>query len=192
MLTIEKDYRRPSSTAVRGVRRWPRALTIRRADFNRGLLIKVACVFIFIGPLLVPMLWLSGLAPFQAIAEFSWAAGRGFCSYTVKSFEIGGVPMMVCSRCAGAAAGIMTAGLLFQYTDWLKPRLPRRKLHLAVLIAALFVPWLIDSGVERLQLWNWHTDHWLMVPTGFLGGVAVVLAPLLFWPDAQQYMDEEA
>ncbi len=171
-------------------RQWPRALTIRREDFNRALLAKVICVFVFLGPILVPLLWLSGVPLFQSIASFGWDFGRGICSYTVKSFQIGGLNMMVCSRCFGVACGLLTTGLLYHYSPWVRPLIPRRKLYLACLIACLFIPWLIDSGIERLELWNWHTDNWLMFPTGFLGGVALVLAPLLFWPDEAKYLAE--
>lgn len=159
---------------------WPRALTIRREDFSLAFLGKVICVFLFLGPSLVPILWLSGWWIFPDIARFGWDFGKGFCTYTVKSLEIGGVPMMVCTRCFGAACGILTMGLLYLYTPWIRSRLPQRRLYLAALLAAMFIPWLIDSGFERLTAWR--TDHWLMLPTGFLGGMAVVLVPLLFWP----------
>ncbi len=172
--------------------KWPRALTIRREDFNLALLGKVICVFVFLGPILVPLLWLSGVPLFQNIAAFGWDFGRSFCTYTVKSFEIGGLPMMVCSRCFGVASGILATGLLYLYTPLLRTRLPQRRLYLAVLIAALFIPWLLDSGVQRLELWNWQTDYWLMYPTGFLGGIAVTLAPLLFWPREIVEADETA
>lgn len=158
----------------------PRALTIRRSDFKLSLLAKVICVFIFLGPILVPILWLSGVPLFQNIARFGWQFGASICSYTDKSFTIGGLKMMVCARCFGVACGLLFTGGLYFYTPSLKKRLPQNRLYLAALIGALFVPWLLDSGLERLQLWV--TDYWLMVPTGMLGGAALVLSPLLFWP----------
>lgn len=167
----------------------PRALTIRREDLTIDLLGKVACVFIFLGPILVPLLWLTGIQTFKDIAAISWQFGRAFCSYTVKSFEIGGVPMMVCARCFGAACGLLTMGLLYHYSSWLQPRLPRHRLYTAGLIGLLFVPWLIDSGLERLNLWV--TDYWLMLPTGFLGGAALVLVPLVFFPLAPREPSKE-
>lgn len=161
----------------------PRALTIRKGDFNLALLGKVICVFIFLGPILVPLLWLSHVPLFEAIASFGWSFGRSICSYTVKSFTIGGLPMMVCARCFGVATGLLLTGLTYFYTPLLKNHLPQRHLYLATLIAALFIPWLIDSGLERLHLWV--TDYWLMLPTGMLGGVAIALVPLLFWPKSE-------
>lgn len=162
----------------------PRALTIQKEDLNIDLIGKVACVFIFLGPILVPLLWLSGVPLFKDIAAVGWQLGRTICSYTVKSFEIGGLPMMVCARCFGVACGLLTTGLLYHYSAWLQPLLPRRRLYTATLIGLLFVPWLIDSGLERLNLWV--TDYWLMLPTGFLGGAALVLAPLVFFPLASK------
>ncbi len=179
---------------LRRVSRWPRALSIQREDFSWALLGKVICVFLFLGPILVPLLWMSGVPFFQNIAAFGWDFGRGICSYTVKSFQIGGLNLMVCTRCFGVASGLLVTGLLYHYSPLIRPHLPQRRLHLAAFIAALFIPWLIDSGIQRLELWNWETDHWLMYPTGFLGGVALVLAPLLFWPRdlaEQQAEDEE-
>lgn len=188
MVSVEE--RSGGLNTVPKAKSWPRALTIRREDFNLALLGKVICIFLFLGPILVPILWLSGVPLFQNIAAFGWDFGRSFCSYTVKSFEIGGMPMMVCSRCFGVATGILVTGLLYFYTPLIRPRLPKRRLYLAAWLAALFVPWLIDSGIQRLELWNWQTDYWLMYPTGFLGGVAISLAPLLFWP--RENKDDEA
>lgn len=88
--------------------------------------------------------------------------------------------MMVCARCFGVACGLLFTGGLYFYTPFIKRHLPQRRLYLAVLIATLFVPWLIDSGLERLHLWV--TNYWLMVSTGMLGGAALVLSPLVFWP----------
>ncbi len=170
-------------------RKLPESLTVRKSDLNIDLIGKVACVFVFLGPILVPLLWLSGVPLFTSIAEFGWAFGRSFCTYTVKSFTIAGVPLMVCARCTGVAFGLITMGLLYHYTPFIKPLIPQKRLHLAVLIAALFVPWLIDSSLERLGLWI--TDYWLMFPTGFLGGVTLVLAPLLFSPLHQSEEDED-
>lgn len=163
---------------------WPRVLSLQYEDFNRQLLGKVIVVFVFLGPILVPLLWLSGVPFLQSIATFGWEFGRSICSYTVKSFEIGGELMMVCTRCFGVGCGLLTTGLLFFYTDVLRPRLPQRRLFLAGLLALLFVPWLADSALERLGLWR--TDYWLMLPTGFLGGIAIALAPLLFWPEEEE------
>lgn len=162
------------------VLRLPRALSIRREDFNRDLIGKVIVVFVSLGPILVPILWLSGVPIFQGIASFGWDFGRAICSYTVKSLQIGGLNMMVCTRCFGVATGLLAMGLLYHYSPWVRPRLPRKRLYVGVMIGLLFVPWLIDSGLERLELWR--TDHWLMFPTGFMGGMALVLAPLLFSP----------
>ena len=67
--------------------------------------------------------------------------------------------------------------------------LPLVGLMLAAILAALFVPWLVDSGLERLGLWQ--TNNYLMLPTGFLGGVAVALAPLIFWPRPEPELEEE-
>ncbi len=158
----------------------PRALTIRKSDFNRDLIGKVMCTFIFLGPILVPLLWLSGLPILTNIAEGGWIFGRAICSYTAKSFTIAGLPLMVCARCTGVAFGLLTMSLLYHYTPLIRPRLPQRRLHLAVLIGLLFVPWLTDSALERLGLWV--TDYWLLFPTGFLGGLALVIAPLVFSP----------
>jgi uncharacterized membrane protein len=144
---------------------WPRGLTVRKSYLNLDLIGKVACVFIFLGPILVPVLWLSGVPLFQSIASFGWDFGRSFCTYTAKSFTIGGVPLMVCARCTGVAFGLITMGLLYHFTPFIKPLIPKRRLHLAALIAALFLPWLIDSGLEKMGLWI--TDYWLMFPTGF-------------------------
>ncbi|HEX2915669.1 MAG TPA: DUF2085 domain-containing protein [Chloroflexia bacterium] len=175
--------------AQQKVGRWPRALSIHREDSNLALLGKVIVVFVFLGPILVPILWLSGLPIFQNIALFGWDFGRGICSYTQKSLQIGGLDMMVCTRCFGVACGLLTTGLLYFYTPLIRRHLPQRRLYLAAFLAALFVPWLIDSGLERLNLWQ--TDHWLMFPTGFLGGVAVVLAPLVFWPRNDDLDEDE-
>jgi uncharacterized membrane protein len=161
-------------------RAWPRALSVRREDFNLALLGKLIVIFVFLGTILVPILWLSGIPLLQNIAAFGWEVGRAICSYTGQSLEIGGQPMMVCTRCFGVGSGLLTAGLLYFYTPLLRNHLPRRRLYLAAGLAALFVPWLIDSGLERLGLWQ--TNDLLMLPTGFLGGVAVALAPLIFWP----------
>jgi uncharacterized membrane protein len=158
----------------------PRALTVRRSDFNLALLGKTIVIFVFLGTILVPLLWLSGIPLFQNIARLGWDVGRAICSYTDKSFTIGGFPMMICARCFGVGCGLILTGLAYFYTPFIKKHLPSKRLYLAVFLAALFVPWLIDSGLERLQLWV--TDYWLMFPTGLLGGIAVTLAPLLFWP----------
>jgi uncharacterized membrane protein len=158
----------------------PRALSVRRKDFNLDLLGKFLIIFIFTGPILVPIFWLTGDAYYQNIAAVAWEFGRSFCTYTAKSFEIGGVPMMVCARCFGVASGLLVMGLLYHYTGWLKLRLPRRRLYTAALIGLMFVPWLIDSGLERLELWV--TDYWLMYPTGMLAGASLVLVPLLAFP----------
>jgi uncharacterized membrane protein len=189
---VSLEERSVGLSPVPPAKRWPAALTIHREDFTLALLGKVICIFLFLGPILVPILWLSGVPLFQNIAAFGWDFGRSFCTYTVKSFEIGGLPLMVCSRCFGVASGILVTGLLYFYTPLIQPRLPQRRLYLATLIAALFVPWLIDSGVQVLQLWDWQTDYWLMYPTGFLGGVAVALAPLLFWPREAKDEGEDA
>src|SRR4028118_755947 len=85
---------------------WPRALSIRREDFTLALLGKVIVIFVFLGPIIVPVLWLSGWPIFQNIALFGWDFGRSFCTYTVKSLQIGGLDMMVCSRCFGVACGL--------------------------------------------------------------------------------------
>jgi uncharacterized membrane protein len=158
----------------------PRALTILRSEFNIDLIGKVIVVFIFLGPILTPLLWLSGWPVLTNIAEFGWSFGRAICSYTGKSFTIAGLPLMVCARCTGIAFGLVTTGLLYHYTPLVKRFVPQRRLYLAALIALLFLPWLIDSALERLQLWI--TDYWLMFPTGFLAGIALVIAPLLFSP----------
>ncbi len=176
-----KKFNRPRSL--------PRALTIRRSDFSLHLLGKVIVVFVFLGPILVPLLWLTNIPFFQGIARFGWSFGASFCTYTAKSFVIGGSPMMVCARCFGAACGILLTGLTYFYTPWLQKYLPKRKLYLAAFLAALFIPWLLDSGLERLHLWL--TDYWLMVPTGMLGGAAVTLAPLLFWPRSAAVDEDE-
>jgi uncharacterized membrane protein len=172
----------------------PRALTIRKSDFNIDLIGKVIVVFIFLGPILVPLLWLSGLPVLTDIARFGWEFGRSICSYTQKSFTLGGLPLMVCARCTGVAFGLITMGLLYHYSPWIKPYLPKRRLHVAVLVALLFVPWITDSALERLELWR--TDYWLLFPTGFLGGLALVIAPLAFSPleteeDAEAFETEE-
>jgi len=166
----------------------PRASSIVKSDFNLSLLGKVICVFVFLGPILVPLLWLSGWPLFMSIAEGGWAFGRSFCTYTVKSFMLGGVPLMVCARCTGVAFGLLTSGLLYHYTSLFKAHRPAKRLHVAAIIAALFVPWLLDSSLQRLELWL--TDYWLMFPTGFLGGVALIIAPWLFLPDPHDYDDE--
>ncbi len=163
-----------------GRREWPRALSVRKEDFTLALLGKVFVTFIFIGTILTPIFWLSGIPILQNIAAFGWDVGRAICSYTDHSLEIAGLPLMVCTRCFGVGCGLLTAAYLFFYTPLIKEHLPQRRLYLAVGLAALFVPWLLDSGLERLGLWQ--TNHLLMLPTGFLGGFAVALAPLIFWP----------
>jgi uncharacterized membrane protein len=148
---------------------------------NRDLIGKVIIVFIFTGPILVPVLWLSGFPIFTAIADFGWELGKAICSHTAKSFTIAGLPMMICARCFGVAGGLLLTGLAYHYSGLIRPRLPKNRLYLATVIVLLFIPWLIDSGLQRLG-W-WETDMWLMFPTGFLGGSALVLAPLIFWPN---------
>ncbi len=166
---------------------WPRALSVRWEDFNLALLGKVLVIFIFLGTILTPLFWLSGIPVLQSIAGFGWDVGRAICSYTDHSLGISGEPLMVCTRCFGVGVGLLTAGLVYFYTPLIKEHLPKSRLHLAVILAALFVPWLVDSGLERLGLWQ--TNNFLMLPTGFLGGVAVALAPLIFWPRPEP--DEE-
>lgn len=161
-------------------RKLPRALSVRREDFNLALLGKVIITFIFLGTILVPIFSLSGIPLLQNIADFGWDFGRAICSYTDQSLEIAGAPLMVCTRCFGVGLGLLTLGMVYFYTSLIKTHLPRRRLHLGVILGLLFVPWLIDSGLERLGLWV--TNHLLMLPTGFMGGVAIALAPLLFWP----------
>jgi len=158
----------------------PEVLTIRREHFNRDLIGKVVVVFVFLGPILVPLLWLSGWPLFTTIAQVGWNFGRAICSDTVKSFTIGGEPMMICARCFGVGTGLLVTGLIYHYTPLIRPRVPNNRLYLATIIAVLFIPWLIDSGAQRLGLSE--SNVLLMFPTGFLGGVALVLAPLLFWP----------
>lgn len=164
-------------------------MTIRKSDFNISLLGKFIIIFVFLGPILVPLLWLSGGPLFRSVAEFSWSAGRAICSYTGKSFTLAGLPLMVCARCTGATSGLLIVGLLYHYTPLVKRYLPQRRLYLATLISLLFTPWLIDSGLERLQLWV--TDYWLMFPTGFLGGAALIIAPRLFSPLEAEDEDDE-
>lgn len=159
---------------------WPRAFSVRWEDFNLALLGKVVVIFIFLGTILTPLFWLSGIPVLQSIAAFGWDVGRAICSYTDHSLGIFGEPLMVCTRCFGVGTGLLTAGLVYFYTPLIKNHLPQSRLHLAGMLAALFVPWFIDSGLERLGLWQ--TNNYLMLPTGFLGGVAVALAPLIFWP----------
>ena len=186
MLAVKKTQFLTNSTS-----RWPRALTIRREDFNRDLIGKIIVVFVFLGPILVPVLWLSGIPLLQGIADFGWAFGKSFCTYTDHSFTVGGVPMMVCSRCFGVACGLLAMGLLYHYSPWIRPRLPKTRYRMALLIGMLFIPWLIDSDIERLGLWHWQTNDWIMVPTGFLGGIALILVPLLFWPNEAEYLSNE-
>ncbi len=168
----------------------PKALTIQREHFNRDLLGKVTVVFLFLGPILVPLLWLSGWPLFTTVAEIGWNVGRAICSHTSNSFTIGGEPMMVCARCFGVTAGLLFTGLAYHYTPFIRPLLPKNRLYLATTMALLFVPWLIDSGLQRLGLWE--TTLWLMFPTGFLGGVALVMAPHLIWPIRDEDEDELA
>jgi uncharacterized membrane protein len=158
----------------------PEALTIRREHFNRALLGKALIIFLFLGPILVPILWLNGWPLFTTVAEIGWNIGKGICSHTSNSFTIGGEPMMVCARCFGVTTGLLFTGLAYHYTPFIRPRLPKNRLYLATTIALFFVPWLIDSGLQRLGLWE--TTVWLMFPTGFLGGAALVLVPPLLWP----------
>jgi uncharacterized membrane protein len=160
-----------------------------KAYLNRDLIGKVIIIFIFTGPILVPVLWLSGFPLFTAIADFGWEFGKAICSHTINSFTIAGLPMMICARCFGVASGLLLTGLIYHYSGLIRPRLPKNRLYLATIIALLFIPWLIDSGLQRLGLWE--TDLWLMFPTGFLGGAALVLAPLIFWPQAKDFEDEE-
>jgi uncharacterized membrane protein len=161
-------------------REWPRALSVRQEDFNLALLGKVIVIFVFLGTILVPILWLSGIPLLQNIAVFGWDVGRALFSYNDHSLTIAGLPLMVCTRCFGVGCGLLTAGLLYFDTPLIKNHLPNRRLYLAAGLAACFVPWFIDSGLERLGLWQ--TNHLLMLPTGFLGGFAFALIPLTFWP----------
>lgn len=154
---------------------------------NRDLLGKVVIIFIFTGPILVPIIWLTGFPIFTAIADFGWAFGKAICSHTEKSFMIAGLPMMICARCFGVASGLLLTGLTYHYSDLIRPRLPKNRLYLATIIALLFIPWILDSGLQRLGLWQ--TDLWLMFPTGFLGGSALILAPLIFWPQESDFDD---
>ncbi len=165
------------------------AFKIRKKDFNLTLLAKVIIVFVFLGPILTPLLWLSNWPVFMAIGKFGWEFGKSFCTYTDKSFTLGGLPLMVCARCTGVAFGLITCGLLYHYTPLIKNHLPQKRLYLAGLIATLFIPWIIDSGLEQLELWK--TDYWLLFPTGFLGGLAIILAPLLFLPAPEEAEEEE-
>ena len=167
---------------------WPRALSVRWEDFNLALLGKVLVIFIFLGTILTPLFWLSGIPVLQNIALFGWEVGRAICSYTDHSLGISGEPLMVCTRCFGVGVGLLTAGLVYFYTPLVKNHLPKSRLRLAAMLAALFVPWLVDSGLERLGLWQ--TNNYLMLPTGFLGGIAVALAPLIFWPRPETDLEE--
>lgn len=161
-------------------RAWPRALSVRKEDFTLGLAGKAVVTFLFIGIILTPIFGLSGVPVFENIAAFGWEVGRAICSYTDQSLTIAGMPLMVCTRCFGVGSGLLTAAYLYFYTPVIKAHLPHNRLYLAAGLAAMFVPWLVDSGLERLGLWI--TNHLLMYPTGFLGGFAVALAPLIFWP----------
>ena len=177
MLRTGEVFKTDNRKAGRG---WPRALSVRWEDFNLALLGKTAVIFIFLGTILTPLFWLSGIPVLQNIAAFGWDVGQAICSYTDHSLGISGEPLMVCTRCFGVGVGLLTAGLVYFYTPLVKNHLPKSRLYFAAILASLFVPWLIDSGLERLGLWQ--TNNYLMLPTGFLGGVAVALAPLIFWP----------
>lgn len=172
----------------KAARSWPRALSVSWEDFNLALVGKVLVIFIFLGTILTPLFWLSGIPVLQNIAQFGWQVGRAICSYTDHSLGISGEPLMVCTRCFGVGVGLLTAGLVYFYTPLIKNHLPKSRLLLAVILASLFIPWLVDSWFEWQGLWQ--TNNYLMLPTGFLGGVAVVLAPLIFWPRPEPEEEE--
>lgn len=168
---------------------WQKLWAKEKLHINRDLIGKVVIVFIFTGPILVPVVWLTKFPILTDIAQAGWDFGRAICSHTIKSFTILGLPLMVCARCFGVATGLLITGLVYHYTPLIRPRLPKNRIYIATIIALLFIPWMIDSGAQRLN-W-WETDLWLMFPTGFLGGAALILAPLIFWPqDGETVLDE--
>ena len=141
-------------------------------------LAKAFALFLVVGVVTTPVMYVADIGLSRYIALWCWQLGRLVCSYTDMSFVVAGYPMLVCGRCFGGTLGMVAVAFL--YTRHIRPRLPYRRLHRAALIGLFLTPWLIDSGLERLHLYV--TTMWLIVPTGFLGGVALALAPLIFWP----------
>ena len=167
-MTARTPYNRTLSHVAEARREWG-----DRVGWGKAL-----ALFLCSGVVLVPVMYVMDVGATRALALWCWGVGRAVCSYTDMSFDLAGYPMMVCGRCFGGTLGFVAAAFL--YAPLIRPRVPYRRLYRAALLGLLALPWLLDSGFERLHLHT--TTLWLLVPTGFLGGLALALAPLIFWP----------
>lgn len=128
-------------------------------DFRVWSLALASVALLLAGALLPPLL---GPGPREAIM-----AGYGVLCHQLpgRSFALGGVPLALCHRCMGVAAGLVLGALALPLLARARPEERARRL-----LPASLVPLALDWGAGVLGLWANTPESRLL--TGAVFGLA--------------------